>query len=157
MDINRGQSEILRAGVGSRPGARRGRSDKQHGDGVVHTVIHPFWPASLGFANNKVSAVVERKSVRLAAKQTVVRREEQLSARQARIGKGRQGRVAVENVLLIREKFTGRLSGQFQWLQAVCRCLPPPTTCWTGCLPASETGSAKNKQVPAKIDGNQGP
>lgn len=56
-----------------------------------------------------MSAVVERKDVRLAAKQTVVRREEQLSARQARIGKGRQGRVAVENVLLIREKFTGRL------------------------------------------------
>ena len=107
-----------------------------------------------------MSAVVERNDVRLAAKQTVVRREEQLSARQARIGKGRQGRVLVENVLLIREKFTGRLSVWSVPVAAGC-CLSMSSSShlldWLLQLPASETGSAKSKQVPAKIDGNQGP
>ena len=50
VNINRGQLKLSRAAVLPQLGAMRDGGDKQVGTGgVVHTVIHPFWPASLGF------------------------------------------------------------------------------------------------------------
>lgn len=126
------------------------RGDKHFGRCSTHR-DSPILAGKSGFRKQEVGAVVERKDVDTAGKQTVVRKEEQLNARQAEFRKGRQGRVVLRKSV-VDGVVHWRLS--IQWLQTVDVFFHSHLL---DCLPLTRAGQRQEKASASQIEGNHGP